>query len=387
MKKHTQCPVCLSVKSQPLLSLKNFPIFQHPVPKETTIEGPYTVDLDYQLCEECGHGYQKEYNQRVLENLYSHHYYTPRPADVGVESTQAFVESLSKSIPQLKEFESILEVGCSCGEVLDVLSSLVPNAKIAALEPNTEARKVAGSKGYEMYSEFFGLAFTTDHNRQYDFIFSRHVIEHIFDFKDFLEATKRLSTENTILALETPCLDSALSSNNMTGFHVEHISYFSRRSLQILLAKHGWYLEKEDITRAGNLIMYFKQGERSQALATFPANSETFQYTIQSKRSALIEKIKGSNKKLVMWGAGAGGRIQMSFIETIPNAIVDSNPNKVSRYYAGLPSLNIEIVEEWVEAHKKEQDSWLMLISSMFVNEIKEKLTELQWKGEILVAS
>lgn len=387
MKKHTHCPVCLSVKSKPLLSLKNFPIFQHPVPKETTIEGPYTVDLDYQLCEECGHGYQKEYNQRVLENLYSHHYYTPRPADVGVESTQAFVESLSKSIPQFKEFNSILEIGCSCGEVLDVLSSLVPNAKIAALEPNTEARGVAANKGYELHSEFFGRRFVERHQQKYDFIFSRHVIEHIFDFKDFLEAVSKISYKDTIFALETPCLDSALKFNDMTGFHVEHISYFSCRSLQKLLAQYGWFLERDDITRAGNFMMYFKQGGGERLLAPFPQGSNLFQQAIYDKRLTLIEKIKSSNKKLVMWGAGAGGRILMSFIDIIPDAIVDSNPNKVSRNYAGLPDLNIEFVEEWVAAHKEQSEKWLMLISSMFVNEIKEKLTELQWKGEILVVS
>lgn len=384
MKFNNSCPVCLSNQSEKLLSLDGFPIYQHPIPRGEFINPPYAVDLEYYICSDCRHAYQSNYDVDVLEGIYSNYYYTPRPEDIATEATNEFSDSLSKYISNSgRALGSILEIGCSCGEVLDVISTLSPNSDISAFEPNNETRKVALEKGYRVFPDFCGTSFSKKHDKKYDFIFSRHVIEHIFDFKDFFSAINDLSKDSTVLALETPCLDYVLKNKSMAGFHIEHVSYFSRSSLVRLLSRHGWKLEESFETKLGNMIMFFNKGIGVDLKFPDP-DVDSFQLYVDESKSFVSEKLKSSNKKIAMWGAGSLGRIKMSFMGFTPTVVIDSNPNKVSRYYPGIPDLNIMLVDDWISLNYLNQDEWVILIASTFVREISRKIKSLGWSGEVL---
>src|SRR5690554_4327884 len=163
------CPICMSTSNANLLSLRRFPVYQHPLPRGTVVPQPLEVDLRYYLCSDCGHGYQAEYNREVLENLYQQHYYTPRPPHIGKKFTLDFASFFESCMAEKQH--RVLEIGCSAGEVLSELRSRMPDSIFSGVEPNDETRLTARQQGFEVYDSFFNTSFATELDHEFDVIF------------------------------------------------------------------------------------------------------------------------------------------------------------------------------------------------------------------------
>lgn len=213
-------------------------------------------------------------------------------------------------------------------------------------------------------------------------IFSRHVIEHIFDFNDFFYATREISHQGTLLILETPSLDWEIDNGSTMAFHVEHIHVFSERSLVTLAKKYGWYKVNSTVTPSGNLIVSFNQIDDKQKLPSAPKN----QGGLQDKHQQLIAKTIDvcKNKTIIFWGAGSGAITLLASKKINPLHILDGNPNKKGKYFCGS-NTPIEYAPEIIKKliDKNEDIGVLMIISSSFHQEITETLSNLGWRGDI----
>jgi len=67
------CPVCGDAP-RALLSLSKQPIYQHPVPADAQVPGPYVVDLNWVRCDGCAHAWQAHFDEQLLETIYRSHY-------------------------------------------------------------------------------------------------------------------------------------------------------------------------------------------------------------------------------------------------------------------------------------------------------------------------
>ncbi len=375
------CPVCSSQKTKEILSLYRQPIYQHPVSSVQNIEQPYFKDLVYLFCNLCEHSFQKEVDISVLEKIYKDYYYTPRPPDIGVQFQNDFMQALIESFDVFSSVNSILEVGCSSGEILTHIAKTFPNKMLAGFEPSRKTAQKAMESGFVIYQDFFTSITSQKIKKTVDLIFHRHVIEHIFEFEDFFDAHKNLCHGNTRLIIETPCLNWAIENLSMAPFHIEHVHVFSIQSLKRLLEKYNWYLKDYIVTSQGNMIGLFIQKECNRSIPEVE-NPLKLNGWIKKNKKIIETAIKG--KKLALWGAGAGGiRIVNSF-NLRPDIVVDSNPEKAGKKFVGYEYLEIIEANPWIKKECENSRLWVVVVASTFYEEICQCLKVSGWEGEIV---
>lgn len=377
------CPICQSDKSTSLLSLDNFPIYQHPMSDTTTIPLPHNIDLAFVICDNCGHGYQNQFDRNILENIYEQYYYTPAPHSIGTALRNEFIDFFDLCI-EVGINKSILEIGCSSGDVLLTLRERLPLCRFKAVEPNKETADVARMNFFDVTSHFFTQTYAKSLNYKIDIIYSRHVIEHIFDFNDFFSAITSISHENTRLVLETPSLDWSTEHGSVMPFHVEHVHIFSKRSLILLAQQFGWYENISTVTLSGNLIINFIRKNNNLVLPSAPQNLSR----IKIKNIELMNDIQNicKNKKVIFWGAGGGAITLLSLSKIIPTYIVDGNVNKTGKVFCGQDTpigYAPIVIKELIQ--KDEDKKMVMIISSSFFTEITKELATLGWRGTVYV--
>jgi hypothetical protein len=149
------CPVCHSTNARPCITIENSRIYQHPVTDPSVIPAPYAVNLYYQQCDDCSHVYQIGDHRDLLEKIYSHHYYTPPPSNLGTTFRDDFLYFLKQNNLNKTSISSVLEVGSSSGEMLATLRDEFAISCAEGFEPSIESTQAAKEKGLTIFSDFF----------------------------------------------------------------------------------------------------------------------------------------------------------------------------------------------------------------------------------------
>lgn len=376
------CPVCNYKKNTLLLKLNNFPIYQHPMDDTSNIPLPHVIDIEYSICRQCAHAFQLNYNKDILEAIYKHHYYTPSPENIGASFRYDFIKFISENNIIDKKTLNVLEIGCSSGEVLAELKTIYSNVDYHGIEPNEETAIAAEKKELIVEKAFFTEKIASSLCFKSDLIYSRHVIEHIFDFKNFFKAISKVSHSTSTLILETPSLDWSITQPSTQAFHVEHIHVFSERSLVTLANQFGWFKDKSIVTASGNLIISFTNKEKKSLLPLAPSDNGKLKQKIDKDIQALQSYCK--DEEFIFWGAGSGAVTLLALTGLKPLYIIDGNPNKTGKRFCGL-NYTIKYSIDTINALiNKDLDKKLtVIISSSFHDEIKHELTSLGWRGNI----
>ena len=135
-----------------------------------------------------------------------------------------------------------LDIGCAAGYFLDVLKE--HQWQTEGIELDRRMSELLIDKGYDISTE--PLEYFKS-SRQYDLITMFDVIEHLPELqKDFAKISKLLANQG-ILALSTPNIDSfqhRIFRNRWFQFKpVEHLHYFSPKTLTKLAKDHGLSVE------------------------------------------------------------------------------------------------------------------------------------------------
>lgn len=377
------CPICQSNNQQRLLSLARTPIYQHPLDAEIEVPLPHHVDLDYLFCETCGHAFQAEFDGALMDQIYANHYYTPAPDDIGHQFRDEFFSAIRPLITNVSIPNHILEIGSSSGEVLLNFKNQFPNACVQGYEPSQETALSAIGKGIPTKIQFFTPATVADEAHSYDLIVSRHVIEHIENFEAFWSAINQITHPDSLLLLETPSLESAMSRPSLAPFHVEHAHVFSSHSLTALAARYLWYPIFHHTTDSGNMILGFSQQTTRIIYPALPLFTSQLQQVIHQQCTRLEREI--GNRKVLLWGAGAGGQTLISRHQLTPEKIIDGNPNKKGKKFCGLPWI-IDYAPDVIQElqHENTEANYVIVIGSTFYREIRATLAAANWQGGIL---
>jgi hypothetical protein len=364
--------------SRSLLDLPAQPIYQHPVPADVEVPPPHTIDLSWVACEQCCHAWQPSFDNALLERIYRSHYYTPAPDGIAVQFRNHFLAAVDR-IGLITPRRVLLEIGASDGAMLADLRSRTGATRAYAFEPNGENAAVARKRGLEVREEFFGKRTNLESLDRAELIYSRHVIEHVFEFGDFFVGLNDAATSTADLVLETPSLDYHVERASSTPFHVEHIHVFALRSLATLAARHTWGLQHALVTAAGNLIASFKRGE---AMSGAPATSlQGFQAAITRQRAHLRSLFAG--RRLIFWGAGSAGVCLANTIGREPDIWTDGNPNKIGKKIVGLTRRIVSPEQAFADARMPEFSTSVLVVASSFVEEILPRIRQLGWAGEV----
>jgi Methyltransferase domain len=374
------CPVCGGAPL-PLLSLDGQPIYQHPVPPEARIPGPYTVNLRWVRCDSCAHAWQPEFAKTLLEKIYRNHYYTPAPSGIGQQFRNDFLSTLN-TFGLISPRNSLLEIGASDGDVLAEMRARTSARNALAFEPNAENALIAKTRGLDVSESFFGCDSSRPGMIRADLLYARHVIEHVFQFEDFFLGINEATDANADMILETPSLDHHAAAGSLSPFHIEHLHVFSLRSLATLGQRFGWTLRRNAVTQDGNLIAAFRRRDAQDAGKTDidAPKLDGLQEAADAYHSKLGKLVDG--RRLVFWGAGSAGVGLAWMIGREPDYWTDGNPNKFGKMFPGLGSRVVSPDEAFAGIRADDSRGPLLVVASSFAREIMPRVQSLGWPFE-----
>ncbi len=129
--------------------------------------------------------------------------------------------------------QTVLEVGCGNGWVLELLRESHPSIEFAGLEPSAAACRRGNKAGLNVQQGAVDDQLRSE--KRYDFIYCANVVEHVADPARFVRGIRELLTERGAALIICPCgnvIDPEL-------LFADHIHSFTRENLAALLEREG----------------------------------------------------------------------------------------------------------------------------------------------------
>jgi 2-polyprenyl-3-methyl-5-hydroxy-6-metoxy-1,4-benzoquinol methylase len=151
-----------------------------------------------------------------------------------------------------KQYETVLEIGCSKG---GFKSSLNPAVEVWGVEPDDLAAEEACSRGYKVLTGLYENVSDRCHDHYFDVVICNDVIEHMVDHDKFLEDIKRKLKKNGHLVGSIP---NVRHFGNLFRLLIKkdwryedrgvldrtHLRFFTEKSLQRTFSANGYVINE-----------------------------------------------------------------------------------------------------------------------------------------------
>jgi len=263
--------------------------------------------------------YENYYNFYVVDSSEAlvPHYRTP------------FIDFLSKLVIERHLSKGdLLEIGCSSGEKVELLASF--SQSYTGIDPSGRINLAINK--FPQHSFIQGYFPDAIPNKKFDVVVSQFNLEHIQDVRSFLSKIHQATNENGILIVQVPDCGHYLRTEQPNFLAHEHIQYFIKETLTILLRTTGF-----------SPIAWGEEGASLIAAAIRTAPHEAELLTAQSN----IQKAKAQTNifnnypdipeaPLIFYGVGPQLYWLLSYYKGDLSKcdIIDDNPNYENQ---GLP--------------------------------------------------
>lgn len=279
--------------------------------------------------------------------------------------------------PYLRQDSSILDIGSGKGGFLQYLQQK-GYGKVTAVEPSTQSPSLNGIKFYNSISQIKGL------NKNYDFIFCTHVLEHVFDLKSFILDMISVASKDAFFYIEVPNADTYINGLQAPFYYFdrEHINHFTEKSMEniFLINSH----KKCVVRNENNLSFIFKKAEDSLPANLKVDRAENIRrYVAKSCQNDKISFEVDGTKPVILWGLGAYLRrlvLKDSFPQKIA-AVIDRDRGGKDLFWNGIPIVTAEILST-----PKFSDATVIITSVLYADEIKKQISALNFRGTVLTA-
>lgn len=143
--------------------------------------------------------------------------------------------------------KSIVDIGCGTGDFIAACAD--HGWEVQGIEPNQKARQLTveklqlknNTKGENIiYNEIQELV---EANKRYDVITMWHVLEHVYNLKEYIKQLKKLLNTNGTLIIAVPnfnSFDAEHYKDHWAAYDVpRHLWHFSKKSIGFLFEKEG----------------------------------------------------------------------------------------------------------------------------------------------------
>lgn len=329
------CPSCNSKDIRFLFERKNVPIKQNePLVSEKDAKNVKVSNLEIYICCDCTFVFNAAFNASLIT-------YTEKYNNNQLYSN-TFTEHINELIESVGQYnnlknKSVIEIGCGKGDFIKRLSNKYKENQYYGFDTTYEG-PLEYSSNLTFYQEYF--------NKKYkgfksDFIFCRHVIEHISNPKEFLESLKETiqETKGVKLFFETPTIEWIFQNNAFWDFFYEHCSYFSAYSLEKIIESVGFNISKVETVFEGQYLWLECSEEKKTTEETSLNNvlklADEYCLQYNQRIEHWHKKIENLSGKVAIWGAGAKGVTFLNMIDLNSEHItyvVDINPMKQNKF-------------------------------------------------------
>ena len=239
------CSICGSKKNQ-IIYKQNFKLLKNSHNLFWSHYHSEKKKYNYNIvkCSNCGHIFSNPiFDKKNLKKLYLNSKFD----NTWKEEEKTLKKNYYGYYLNIKKFlnikNDILEIGSDTG----ILTKIIYNEKfkkITCIEPNIRSFKnskkyIGKNRNIKFYNNFYE---EISHKlKKYDNIIIIHVFDHVININNFLERIKKNLKENAKVHIVVHDIESILSKllkKKFPPINVQHINFFSQKSLSRLLIKH-----------------------------------------------------------------------------------------------------------------------------------------------------
>lgn len=330
------CPACGESVAHPFFDGGAAPLVILGWPRteeEARAMPPYR--LDFVQCLACGHVWNRAFRYEDVP-------YGSQPSlmfNAGVLWNRHLAQLVDEVLTRLPENPTVVEIGCGCGHFLRSLAAR-RQGRYIGFDPH---QPDDFPSEFQFEARLFDPVEDLLH-LQPDLVVMRHVLEHFSQPAAFLQqlAWAAGCCKKTVrLLVEVPCIDRVFATGRLVDFYYEHPQQFSTESLRALLQRVGaivslWHTYDGEVVLAiVELQLPLAWRLRAEAAAKFEQGSQE----ARRKIAAQLQELANSGLRVALWGGTGKGAAFMHHFGVKTNWltwVVDSDPNKVGTYVAGV---------------------------------------------------
>jgi SAM-dependent methyltransferase len=237
------CAVCGHGEAFEVLSFESYPAYLVPLPLELARD-VLRAPLELVACRACGHFQVPHVDAEVQRVLYDV-YYTHYEVDTLETMVPAYRDPFHRLVRSLDAegllpHGRLLEIGCSSGAMVPFLTQFC--GEYTGVDPS---QRIELARAQYPAHTFVQSYFPSDAVRgPFDVAVSQFNLEHIEDVGSFTRALRAIVRPGGVLLLQVPDAGYFLRTAQPNFVAHEHVQYFRRAQLAMLLARHGFRIER-----------------------------------------------------------------------------------------------------------------------------------------------
>ncbi len=282
--------------------------------------------------------------------------FIPNPVDPEQLYSGSYVETAGCPVPYLPELIAtvdrlspkkcsdafVIEIGCNDGTAMAMFRDY-GFTNILGVEPSQNCSAVARSHGLNILNSFFdstAVADITNNHSAADIVLCRHVIEHIVELDDFMQAIVSVMHDDSLLVLEFPNFDWIATAGSYMSIMEQHVNYFGQCSFKRLLSRFGFTPVAEKHYRYA-MVYYIKKDQSAKTGISAENELDLFFTSLTYFKTLTSEYISQFKSLLAdtpgpIAAFGAGGRgmsmINNSNISSGISWLIDDDKAKCGKY-------------------------------------------------------
>jgi len=388
-----KCRACGEVRLRRLFTVAHIPVTGYVVPDERLAQHEPSFDLTLSVCERCGLTQLEgdDFATILTEKVYSQYQATYSLS----LSVQQYMRNLLQSIHaryHISEDDTFLEIGCNDGRNLEMARELP--CRVLGVEASGRLASLARARNVPVLEAFFDRDVGTRIADEYGparLVLARHVLEHVFNLREFVSGLRECMDARSILIIEVPYIVSILQGFHYEGIAHPHVSYFSVRSLRELLSA----VEIEIISAecvpsdGGSILVQAHLRQKCSAIGKsvgellllekalridMPQPYQLLERRICGHRLDvvdLLQSLKAMGKRIYGFGAGKGHTLMnvLHLDSSVVSYIIDDDQTKQGKF---LPGCAIKVQPSTLLL--TDPPDYLLILAPTHATELKAKI-------------
>ena len=352
--KAMNCRVCGGkLFNEPLLHYENMPKAAQFLPDAKSLKNDKGIRLEIYQCSGCG-------LVQLTNNPVSYFKEVIRAVGISKEMKKFRLRQFHNFVQKYSlQGKKVIEIGCGQGEYL----SLMRQCEVQAygLEVAQKSVTVCKKKGLRTIKGFIDSPTRTLPNAPFNAFFMLNFLEHLPEPNSTLGGIYNNLSDGAVGLVEVPNFDMILHNNLFSEFILDHLFYFTEKTLKMTLELNGFDLLESKTVWQDYIISCVIRKRSKLDISGF--------YKHQVKITKDIEKYIGNykNGKVAIWGAGHQALTIISLINVADKIryVVDSAPFKQNKY---TPVNHIPIVSP--DALKSDPVDAIIIMAASYSDEV-----------------
>lgn len=391
-----KCRVCDSPDLVAILNMGDQPLANSLKKSATAAEDKFPLTIVF--CQRCSLVQLKETIDK--EALFDNYVWVTGTSATARKYADTFCERTIR-VTGAKPGDLIIEIASNDGTFLKPF--VKRGFKVVGIDPAKNIVDMAQKNGVETIGEYWNPDTASEIISNYDkakVVIARNVIPHVSELHEVIAGIQSSLTEDGVSVIEFHYAGTILDELHYDSIYHEHLCYFSIKSMEYLLARHGLFPFHIDLSpiSGGSFVIYSSKKKRE--------TSNDYTELLNKENKLLLNDLKSwrefadkcrehrqrsremlglfSDRTVLGFGSSARSSTYLNFCgfnRSQIKAIIDNNKLKQGLYSAGssLPIISFE------DGLKMSPDL-LFVLAWNFKNEIVEECkVKGGYKGDFLV--